>query len=589
MPRLLVAFPMHRSLIGIIVIGWLAGCVDPLYRTEEQQLRDDLIRSYERELRAVSEGRLVELSRQTSDVVEQLTPERLEELNANSGFDAYKDHVLEVGPNLLGQDESPTLKVSLKQAIELAVKHNLALQAARLTPAIRQTQVTAALADFDMIFFASADWAKTYNFQPNTFVPPVTLIPSKSDTTTLATGLTKRLASGGVATVQTQVQRPEITVAGSTIKYYETDLTLSLAQPLMRGFGTDVNRANIVLAQNARRADVQALRQTLIELCADVEAAYWRLVFAKQELLILTRLLERTIEDRDRLELRKPFDVNPVRITEANSFVELRRSDVIRARQNLRDASDLLKRLVNAPNMPVSDETLLLPLDRPADVPIEFSLLDAVTAAMRHRPELQIALLQIKDASIRQRVADNARLPLLDLNASINFNGVSLGNAPSAYDDVLEGNFVDYLVGGQFEVPIGNRGPEAQYAQRKLERRQSVVNYQDQSQLVALEVKNALRTLQTSYVLIGSTRAARLAAADSLRAIEVQEDAGVALTPEFLLDLKLNAQERLSNAETQEIQSLTDYSTSIAQLYRSMGTLLTRYGIAFDDMEAYPE
>ena len=70
-----------------------------------------------------------------------------------------------------------------------------------------------------------------------------------------------------------------------------SDLTLNLAQPLLRGFGSDVNRANIVLARNARRSDAQALRGTLIGLCADVEAAYWTLVVTKQGLLIQARLL----------------------------------------------------------------------------------------------------------------------------------------------------------------------------------------------------------------------------------------------------------------------------------------------------------
>jgi outer membrane protein len=98
---------------------------------------------------------------------------------------------------------------------------------------------------------------------------------------------------------------------------------------------------------------------------------------------------------------------------------------------------------------------------------------------------------------------------------------------------------------------------------------------------VVLEVKVALRNVQTSYELIGATRAARRAAADSLRAIEVQEASGVALTPQFLINQKLSTQERLANAEVQEAQALTDYHNSIAVLYQSVGTLLERNNIEF--------
>jgi outer membrane protein TolC len=94
-------------------------------------------------------------------------------------------------------------------------------------------------------------------------------------------------------------------------------------------------------------------------------------------------------------------------------------------------------------------------------------------------------------------------------------------------------------------------------------------------------VKSSLRDVLTSYELIGATRASRRAAADSLRAIEEQEAAGVALTPEFLLDLKLSTQQRLADAEIQEVQALTGYNTAISQLYQAMGTLLDRNQIEF--------
>ena len=53
----------------------------------------------------------------------------------------------------------------------------------------------------------------------------------------------------------------------------------------------------------------------------------------------------------------------------------------------------------------------------------------------------------------------------------------------------------------------------------------------------------------------------------------------MALTPEFLLDQKLNTQQRLADAEVQEVRALSDYATAIAQLYQVTGTLLDRNGI----------
>ena len=121
---------------------------------------------------------------------------------------------------------------------------------------------------------------------------------------------------------------------------------LTLDQPLLRDFGPDVTRSQIELTKNARRESLEDLRQRLLTVSAATEQAYWELVAARQRLLIQTRLLTRTQADRDQLKQRENFDVSPVRLTEANSFVELRRADVIRTRQQVRLRSDALKRLI---------------------------------------------------------------------------------------------------------------------------------------------------------------------------------------------------------------------------------------------------
>ena len=418
--------------------------------------------------------------------------------------------------------------------------------------------------------------------QPNGSVPGLTGNTQAEDIQ-FSTGIRKPLISGGQITAQTNLNRSESipSLLVGTNKYYDADVLVNLQQPLLRNFGADLNRSNIILAQNDRLAEAQLLRQRLLEVTAQVEQAYWNLVFAHQELLVRVRLRERSTEDRDRLIERKGYDASPVEITEANSFVELHRADVIRAREAVRVASDQLKRLINAPELPIAEETLILPVDRPADEPITFSLLDLVTTALSNRPEMKIALLDIKDSSIRQRVADNARLPLLNLAASVALNGVDIDNGEGAYNELGEADFIDYILGAEFEMPIGNRSAEGLYTQRTLERRATALVYQRQAQDVVLEVKNALRRVQTSYELIGATRAARRAAADSLRAIEVQEASGVALTPQFLINQKLSTQERLADAEVQEARALTDYHSALAVLYQSAGTLLEHNNIEF--------
>lgn len=566
---------------GVVGACWLVGCQGPMERSDEQALRESMIAAHRAHLSAVSEGRVIELSREPSDVESELSDERRRELDAMSGLDAYKDIEADTGTDLLGQDGGRVVDLSLREAVALAVKNNLDLQIARMTPAISEARIVQAKAVFDATFFTNANYSKLDTPQPGGSVPGFTG-NSRSEDVELSTGIRKPLISGGQITLQTDLNRNESLPSVFAVnKYYDADVLVNLEQPLLRNFGSDINRSNIVLAQNDRMAEVQELRQQLLETASQVEQGYWDLAFTHQQLRVRVRLLERSTEDRDRLIERRGYDASPVEITEANSFVESHRADVIRARAEVRNASDQLKRLMNAPSLPLADETLVVPIDQPADEAIEFSLLDLVTTALRHRPEMQIALLDIKDTTVRQRVADNARLPLLNVAASVGVNGISTANGEDAYNDLGDGDFIDYILGAQFEMPIGNRSAEGLYRQRQIERRATAVVYQRQAQDVVLQVKTALRNVQTSYELIGATRAARRAAADNLRAIEVQEASGVALTPQFLINQKLSTQERLANAEVQEARALSDYHNAIAQLYQSAGTLLERNGIDF--------
>jgi hypothetical protein len=58
-----------------------------------------------------------------------------------------------------------------------------------------------------------------------------------------------------------------------------------------------------------------------------------------------------------------------------------------------------------------------------------------------------------------------------------------------------------------------------------------------------------------------------------LQALEDSEPIREQMTPEILL-VKLQAQESLANAQRAEIRSIADFNISLAQLARTLGTVL---------------
>ncbi|MEM8781994.1 MAG: TolC family protein [Planctomycetota bacterium] len=562
----------------------LPGCQSPMDAGADSPARAAVLSAHRDFLSTLTDARVVELDRDSSEVEAGLTEEQLDELDTMSGMSAYEEASDRAGRDLMGEDETPTVALTLQRAIRLAIENNLDLQTARLTPRIGAQQFFEADAAFDATFFFDALYTDEEQPGPDTAAVIGLSGDVKSETLVLNTGIRQPLRqTNGLVTLETTLQRlDDDPSAAGVAPFYLADVLLQLNQPLLRNFGQDVATAQIQLTANARDAAVQDLRNSTINLVDAVVEAYWDVLLARQQLLIQTVLLERTIEDRDRIEDRLEFDASQVQFTEANCFVSLRRRDTIRAHRAWRTASDQLKRLLNASDLPLTGETLIIPADEPLDTPLSFSLLDSVTTALNERPDLQAALFDIDDALIRKRVADNGKLPVLDLLASVGLGGVGIEDAQDAYDDVYDGDFFDWGVGLNFEYPLGNRAAEAAFEQAVLENRQAVLAYRTLAQDAILEIKTALRELALQYELIGSTRDARRNSANNLRAIQAQEDAGTALTPEFL-NLKLDAQQRLATAEFEEASALTAYMVAIAELYRAQGTLLEQMGIAFDD------
>ncbi|MFG0248066.1 MAG: TolC family protein [Phycisphaeraceae bacterium JB051] len=572
----------HGTIITTALLGamTLSACNSPMDRSMESELHQRLLATNARYTERIADAKPVQVSRPVSTVEQKLTTEQRNELDNMSGPTAYISAQADYGPDLFDTTNTPTVSMNLQRVIQSTVENNLTLQIARLVPSVDDALITQAQAVFDATFYATVDYQKVDNAQPPT--SSLALSPNQTTTTSTTLGIRKTLTTGGTVAIQQEiVSNYRSSTLYNTDNWYTSGLLLNIQQPLLRNFGTDVNMAQIELNVSSRKQSIEDLRSQLLAAVHNAESAYWALVLARQNLLIQERLLERTIKDRDQIEKRSVLDASPATITEANSFVEERRADVIRAQNTVRAASDALKQLVNDPNLPVSDETLIVPLDTPVDAPMQVSLLDAISIALQNRPELRKALLEIDDAAVRQRVADNQRLPVLNLSASVRFNGVG-ESMPDTLDSAGEAKLIDYLISGQFEAPLGNRAAEALYEQRKIERRASVINYQNQAQSVVLEIKNAQRDLITAYRVIGAEQASRRAAAENLRALEAQEEAGAALSPEFL-DLKLRRQEALANAEAREIQAVVDYNIAISAYYQAMGTLLERNGINFND------
>ena len=121
----------------------------------------------------------------------------------------------------------------------------------------------------------------------------------------------------------------------------------------------------------------------------------------------------------------------------------------------------------------------------------------------------------------------------------------------------------------------------------RLARSRAVIVYKTAVQGAVLDVRNALQDASAAYRLIAQTRAQRLAAAENMRALALDEENIPTLTPEFLA-LKFLRQDGLATAQVAEAAALVDYNVAIANLYAAMGTGLERNRIDLSLVDAEP-
>ncbi len=564
----------------------VGGCVDPLARETTAALRDQILQSQRSQSQAIGQATVQTTTDAPKDSYLS-DPQRAEQLDAISGPSLYRDKTPDLDVGLDGKPAT-TVALSLGQAIRTAVKNNLDIKIASMQPAISEAELAAAEAAFDAIFFTNFNWNKEDRPQQATTLGAVGVGTQQhtADSSQLATGIRKPLETGGTITASTGFDYNKNKTPGLSLTPdpgWITNVRLGIEQPLLRNFGAATNRARIAISRNALRREALGLNAQMLNTVSNVEDAYWQLVLARSTLAVQEELLRKTLETRDLLVKREQFDVTAVQKSQAQSFVENRRAEVITDRQRVREASDRLKKLLNDPSLPLSGETLIVPIDLPVEVPVSFNMLDAVTAAQQKRPELLDAWLGIDDASIRVKVAQNQKLPVLNLNAAAQFNGINrsgsgIGAEPegglgNSYGNMTDGDYIEYVVGVQFEAPLGNREAGAFLRSTRLRKQSAVYEYQKALQEVIQSVKSALRQQQAQYQLIGVARDERRAAAEHLRALEEREKNIEGLTPEFL-DLKLRAQQARASAELREYQAMADYNIALMRVQLAMGTLL---------------
>lgn len=459
-----------------------------------------------------------------------------------------------------------TVRLSLTDAIRRALIHNYRIQVQTYNPAIEATRIVEAEAQFDAVFFTN--FSNNKQDRPS----PSQLSPNSLLQRGFESGVRKLLSTGTQAQISYKLNRTETDLLFATLNpSYFNQFIVDLRQPFLRGFGLDFNRFQIEISKLDRQISIERMRKEFRETLFNVEQAYWQLLRTRRGITISARLLANLKTILHSLEQRAKigYDVYAVQLNLTKSRIEQQEAEFIRLLNEVENAEDFLKSLINDPDLNLSQETEIIPTNEPSIEPVVIDQLGEVTAGLSHRSELHEARLAIKQAQLSIGVAKNQALPRLDVLLRYIIDGLGT-NADRAFSQLSENNFNEYVIGVEFEWPIGNRGPEAALRRARLQQAQAIKGHQAQIESVIREIQQAVRDLHSNYDQIGPQLRAAQAAQDQLRATVARMERRDPPS----LQVELDAHQALATTREQLLQVLTDYNIALSNLERQKGTLL---------------
>ncbi len=456
------------------------------------------------------------------------------------------------------------IRLSLSDAVRRLLVNSHTVRVQSYNPAINTASVVEAEAAFDSVYFM--------NLSKNVRDVPTAsqLAGSKIDSFSLTGGLRKLLPNGMQVSASLNISRVATDNQFQTLNpAYNSAFVGDLTQPLLRNSGIDFNRSNISIARNDRKISQQAFKRQVRQSLFLTEQLYWQLVRARREVTIRARLLSEFEKIYDFLWQRRDFDTYQIQLSQTKANLESSKADFIRVVNELHNAEDRLVATMNDPELNLATHVEIIPEDFPTSAPLALDSLAEVQAALDSRSEIAEARLQIDNANVRVGVAKNLALPRLDLNFRYTVNGLG-SNGDQAFDQVTQSNFIEYLVGLNFEVPVGNRAAEAAERRARLIHAQQMAALKAQTEQVILDVNLAVRNIHTTYQLIDPSLESAQANEDQVTSVIARAE-----RKDFTaLNQELGARNALATSRSALLDALVQYNIAIIELERSKGTLL---------------
>jgi outer membrane protein len=358
--------------------------------------------------------------------------------------------------------------------------------------------------------------------------------------------------AGGVNPATGNVSRRSVT----GISRNRQDFTARFSQNVFDSFRRESNIQAAREDQTAAKFDLSTTRQDVV---LDVQTAYYNYLLARRLVEVNQEAVRRNIQSLERARgffevgTRPKIDVTRAQVDLANAELAL-----VRARNGVAVTFATLNNAIGVPEHPFYRVPGELEIPPPT---VKFeelvaTLEESIRIALDNRTEIRALRARIRSAEANLTLAKRNFLPSVSADANWNYRGQDLPYAPN------------WVVGATLTVPILNPPLFSEVDEAAANLASAQASEEITAQNVALEVQQSLVDLVSARERIRTAEVLLTQARENLDLAQGRYQVGVGP----LIDVT-DAELALTQAESENIQSIVDFKLSEARLRKAMGLL----------------
>jgi outer membrane protein len=518
------------------------------------------------------------------------------------------------------------LRISLQDAIDLALQNNLDIAIQRYGPWLAEANILrtlgggisrGSLAVLGNIPAQNFDPLLTSTMSLDSRVLPVNN-PLTAGTGAAGPGTARNFSilDTHTATVNTQYSQGFHTgtsfsaavndTRGSTSSpqnffspFVTSNAILTASQQLLNGFGLLPNERSIRIAKLNKNLADQSFEQQVMTSVTAVANAYWELAFARGNVDVAQHQIE--LADKTYSDNKKQVDIGtlaPLEIVQAEAQVANANQNMIVAQTTLlQDQLTLLNLITKDPTSPALRTVEIIPIDTAEVAPPEVEkipLEDAIKEAITKRPDVLQSDIALKADDINVRVTKNALLPVLSLSGEVSTQGLAGVNRPctpngttciipppqvttglpSSLADVFTGTYPEYNAQLSLTIPIRNRQAQSDNVTALLTERQDQARYRQVVNNVAIDVHTTQIVLEQARVTLQAAAKTRDLDQQTLDAEQKKYQLGASTLFNIVSDQNI-----LASAASAEVRARMNLAEAKVNFDRAMGRTLEVYNI----------